>query len=245
MNSASRQIKVFQQEKDLHDFVVDKWIELGQKTIFLQVGSHTGLTVGPDGATAQCMEDFAIMRVLPNLIVLSPIDAIEAKKATRAMAEINGPVYMRVGRAPFPIITKESDPFEIGKANVMRQGTDVTIIANGLMVSESLKAAEALAGEGINAKVINMHTIKPIDEEIIIKSARETKALVTVEEHQVNGGLGSAVAEVLAKHQPAPMEMVAMQDKFGESGTPAELLAKYQLNQTGIANAVRKVLKRK
>lgn len=209
------------------------------------IGSHAGLTVGEDGATAQCLEDFAITRVLPNLTVFSPVDFIEAKKATYKMAEICGPVYMRLARAPFPIITKESDPFEPGKANLMRPGKDVTIIATGLMVSESLKAAEMLKSDGIDARVFNFHTIKPIDKETIIKSAQETGAIVTAEEHQINGGLGSAVAEVLTQNHPVPQEMVAVQDTFGESGDVEGLLKKYHLKDVDIAEAVRKVLKRK
>lgn len=209
------------------------------------VGSHAGLTVGEDGATAQCLEDFAITRVLPNLTVLSPADAIETKKATKAMADFSGPVYMRIGRYPYPVITKESDPFMIGKANVMREGKDATIISCGLMVSEALKAAEALAGEGIQARVINMHTIKPIDTEIIIQAAKETGAIVTAEEHQINGGLGSAVAEVLIRNIPVPLEMVAVKDTFGESGTPEELLEKYHLKDVDIINSGKRVIQRK
>jgi transketolase len=209
------------------------------------VGSHAGLTVGEDGATAQCLEDFAITRVLPNLTVLSPADAIETKKATKAMADFSGPVYMRIGRYPYPVITKESDPFMIGKANVMREGKDATIIACGLMVSEALKAAEALAGEGIQARVINMHTIKPIDTDIIIKAAKETGVIVTAEEHQINGGLGSAVAEVLIRNIPVPLEMVAVKDTFGESGTPEELLKKYHLKDVDIVLSVKRVIQRK
>lgn len=209
------------------------------------VGSHVGLTVGEDGATAQCLEDLAITRVLPNLVVLSPADAVETKKATKAMAKIAGPVYMRVGRYPYPVITKESDPFTIGKANVMRQGKDVTIIACGIMVSEALKAADSLAGEGIESKVINMHTIKPLDADAIIQSARDTGGIVTAEEHQINGGLGSAVAEVLVRNHPVPMEMVAVRDTFGESGKPEELLKKYGLTDTDIVNAAINVIKRK
>jgi len=209
------------------------------------VGSHAGLTVGEDGATAQCLEDFAITRVLPNLTVLSPADAVETKKATRAMADLPGPVYMRIGRYPYPVITKESDPFMIGRANVMREGRDVTIIACGLMVSESLRAADVLAGEGIQARVINMHTIKPIDTDIILRAAKETGAIVTAEEHQVNGGLGSAVAEVLVRNIPVPLEMVAVQDSFGESGTPEELLEKYHLKDVDIVHSVKRVIQRK
>lgn len=209
------------------------------------IGSHAGLTVGEDGATAQCLEDFAITRVLPNLTVFSPVDFVEAKKATYKMAEICGPVYMRLARGPFPIITKESDPFEPGKANLAREGKDATIIATGLMVSESLKAADMLKNEGIDVRVFNFHTIKPIDKEIIIKSAQETGAIVTAEEHQINGGLGSAVAEVLTQNHPAPQEMVAVRDTFGESGDAEGLLRKYHLKDIDIAEAIRKVLKRK
>jgi transketolase len=209
------------------------------------IGSHAGLTVGEDGATAQCLEDLAITRVLPNLIVVCPVDSAETKKATRKIAEICGPVYMRLGRAPFPIITQESDPFEIGKGNIMREGEDVTIIACGLMVSESLKAADALAQQRTEARVVNMHTIKPLDADLIIQSARKTKAVVTAEEHQINGGLGSAVAEVLGRSFPVPLEMVAVRDTFGESGDPEGLLRKYHLKGTDIVKATKRVLKRK
>ena len=209
------------------------------------IGSHGGLSVGEDGATAQCLEDFAIIRVLPNIKIICPVDAIEAKKATRAIANYIGPIYMRLGRPPFPILTKESDEFIIGRANVIRQGNDATLIACGLMVSEALKAAEMLIKDNINIRVINMHTIKPIDEQAVISSARETGAIVTAEEHQINGGLGSAVAEVLARNFPAPLEMIAVNDTFGESGKPEELLKKYHLKDVDIADAVKKVIIRK
>lgn len=209
------------------------------------IGSHAGLTVGEDGATAQCLEDFAITRVLPGIIVLSPVDAVETKKATGAIADICGPVYMRLGRAPFPIITKEADSFVIGKGNVLREGGEVTIVGTGIMVSEALKASDVLSAEGIEARVVNIHTIKPIDEDLIIKSARETKAIVTAEEHQINGGLGSVVAEVVSRNHPVPIEMVAVQDTFGESGDPEGLLKKYHLKDADIVNAVKMVLKRK
>lgn len=209
------------------------------------IGSHAGLTVGEDGATAQCLEDFAITRVLPGIIVLSPVDAVETKKATRAIADICGPVYMRLGRAPFPIITKEADPFVIGKGNVLREGKDVTIIATGIMVSEALKASDLLTAQGIDSRVVNIHTIKPIDENLIIKSAQETGVIVTAEEHQINGGLGGAVAEVLSRNYPIPIEMVAVQDTFGESGDPEGLLKKYHLKDADIVAAVKKVLQRK
>jgi len=207
--------------------------------------SHAGVTVGEDGASAQCLEDFALMRVLPNMKVVCPVDSIEAVKATRIFAEEQGPMYMRTSRAPLPVITKESDPFEIGKANVMREGDDVTIIGCGILVWEALQAADVLKKEGIEARVINMHTIKPIDAKIIIESAKKTGAIVTAEEHQIFGGLGSAVAEVLVQHHPVPLEMVAVNDSFGESGSPEQLLAKYHLKSVDIIEAARKVVKRK
>ena len=209
------------------------------------VCSHAGLTVGEDGATAQCLEDFAITRVLPNILVLCPVDFIEVKKATRLITEHVGPVYMRTGRAPFPIITKESDPFIIGKANVLREGKDVTLIGCGLMVYESLEAAKLLKMENIEARVVNMHTLKPIDEKTIIESAKKTGALVTAEEHQIHGGLGSAVAEVLARRYPVPVEMVAVDDTFGESGDPEGLLKKYHLKDKDIVQAAIRAIKRK
>ena len=209
------------------------------------IGSHGGITVGPDGATAQCLEDFAIIRVLPNIIVICPADALEAKKATRAMANHQGPAYMRTARGAVPLITKESDPFTIGKANVMREGKDLSIIACGLMVSEALKAAELLREDNLGARVINMHTLKPVDRDIISKCAEETGAIVTAEEHQVNGGLGSAVAEVLVRNMPVPLEMVAVNDTFGESGSAEELLRKYHLKDRDIAAAAKKAVSRK
>ena len=209
------------------------------------VASHAGVTVGEDGASAQCLEDLAIMRVLPNMKVICPVDYIEAKKATRAIIAEKGPMYLRVSRAPLPVITKESDPFVIGKANVVREGKDVTIIACGVMVSEALRAAEELAKENIQARVINMHTIKPIDQDAIIKAAKETGAVVTAEEHQIFGGLGSAVAEVLAQHSPVPVEMVAMHDSFGESGKPEQLLEYFGLKDKNIVEAVKRILERK
>ncbi len=209
------------------------------------VCSHGGVTVGEDGASAQCLEDFAIMRVLPNMKVICPADVLEAKKATRAITDTSGPFYMRTSRAPLPIITKPEDPFVVGKANVLRKGKDVTVIACGVMVSEALSAAEQLAREGISVKVVNMHTIKPIDIEVLVSSVKETGAVVTAEEHQINGGLGSAVAEVMAQHAVAPMEMVAVKDSFGESGTPAQLQAHYGLKDVNIIAAVKKVIGRK
>ncbi|MFA5088682.1 MAG: transketolase family protein [Candidatus Omnitrophota bacterium] len=209
------------------------------------VCSHAGVTVGEDGASAQCLEDFALMRVLPTMSVICPVDTLEARKATRAIVTHPGPVYMRTSRAPFPVITQESDPFIIGQANVLREGNDVTIIACGLMVYEALQAADILQKENIEARVVNMHTIKPIDKKAIIDSAKQTKAIVTAEEHQVFGGLGSAVAEVVTQGFPVPMEMVAVQDTFGETGSPQQLLEKFHLKAVDIAAAVRKVIKRK
>ncbi len=207
--------------------------------------SHAGITVGEDGASAQCLEDLALMRVLPNMKVVCPMDTIEARKATRLFAEEKGPMYLRTSRNPLPILTTEKDPFIIGKANCMREGKDVTLIGCGLMVYESLQAAELLKKEGIEARVINMHTIKPIDEEMIVKCAKETGAIVTSEEHQINGGLGSAVAEVLARKHPAPMEMLAIMDRFGETGSPDELLKAYHLKDVDIALAAKRAIKRK
>ncbi len=209
------------------------------------VCSHGGVTVGEDGASAQCLEDFAIMRVLPNMKVICPMDYIEAKKATRAITDTFGPFYMRTSRAPLPVLTNEQTPFVIGKANVMRPGRDVTIIACGVMVAESLSAAEQLKAQGIDARVINMHTIKPIDVQAIIAASKETGAIVTAEEHQINGGLGSAVAEVLAQQAPCPVEMVGVKDSFGESGTPAQLMAHFGIKDVDVVAAVKKVIARK
>ncbi len=209
------------------------------------VCSHGGVTVGEDGASAQCLEDFAIMRVLPNMRVVCPADVHEAARATEEMVKINGPFYMRTSRAPVEVITKDSDPFVIGKAKVLKNGDDATIIACGVMVAEALKAAAALAEEGIHAGVVNMHTIKPIDEAVILKAAEDTGAIVTAEEHQMFGGLGSAVAEVLARKHPVPQEMVAVADSFGQTGSPEELMKHYHLTSSDIEAAVRRVLKRK
>ncbi|HQP11105.1 MAG TPA: transketolase C-terminal domain-containing protein, partial [Candidatus Omnitrophota bacterium] len=209
------------------------------------VCSHAGVTVGEDGASAQCLEDLALMRILPNLKVVCPVDVTEARKATRCFVEQAGPMYMRTSRAAFPVITKDDDPFIIGKANVLREGTDATIIACGIEVSEGLKAAEILKGENIDVRVVNMHTIKPIDEPCIIQCAKETGAIVTAEEHQIAGGLGSAVAEVVVRQCPVPMEMIGVHDEFGQTGKPEELLKFYHLKDVDIAEAVRKAIKKK
>jgi len=209
------------------------------------VCSHAGVTVGEDGASAQCLEDLGIMRVLPHMKVVCPVDSIQAAKATRLMAQEEGAFYMRTSRAPFPLLTEETTPFAFGRAEVMREGKDVTLIGCGLMVHESLQAAEMLKSEGIDARVINMHTIKPLDVEAIQKAAQETGAIVTAEEHQLYGGLGSAVAEALVQSVPVPMEMVAVRDKFGVSGKPDQLLEYFHLKDVDIAAAAKKVIKRK
>ena len=208
-------------------------------------GAHAGISVGPDGATHQALEDVALMRVLPNMTVIVPCDAEETRKATLAMAERQGPCFVRFGREAVPVVTDESTPFEIGKARLCREGSDVTVFANGAMVFEAQNAADALAKEGVSVRVYDLHTVKPLDEEAVLKAAEETGCIVTAEEHQVNGGMGSTVAEFLAKHCPVPMEFVGMQDSFGESGDPQELMDKYGLNQKTIEEKIRKVLARK
>ena len=208
-------------------------------------GSHSGLMVGPDGATHQALEEISIMRCLPNMTVLVPCDLTETKKATIAAADYNGPVYIRYGRENIPIITDDKTPFEIGKAVQMKGGKDVCIMACGSMVYESLMAAEILEKEGIKARVLNIHTIKPIDKKAIIDAAKDCGAIVTAEEHQIFGGFGSAVAEVVVANCPVPMEFVGVNDTFGESGKPADLIVKYGLKDVNIVEAVKKVLKRK
>ncbi len=207
-------------------------------------GAHGGISVGPDGATHQALEEITIMRVIPNMTVLVPTDYYETKKAVLAAAKINGPVYIRFGREKVPVVTDENTPFEIGKANIMKEGTDVTIVACGPMVAESLDAAEVLAKENINAEVINLHTIKPLDKETIIASVKKTKHLVTAEEHQVAGGMGSAILEVLAQEYPVPAEMVGIDDTFGESGKPRELMEKYGITSKEIIEKTKSVLNR-
>ncbi|MFP4473018.1 MAG: transketolase family protein [Candidatus Omnitrophota bacterium] len=209
------------------------------------VCSHGGVTVGEDGASAQCLEDFAIMRVLPNMRVICPADAVEAAQATRFMAATEGPFYMRTSRAPFPVITRQDGDFEFGKARVMRDGSDVTIIACGIMVSEALNAADILAKGGIEARVLNMHTLKPLDREAILSAAKETGAVVTAEEHQIHGGLGSAVAEILVQHCPVPQEMIAVDDMFGQTGSPDQLMAHFHLKDVDIVTAAKKAVERK
>ncbi len=206
--------------------------------------SHAGITVGEDGATHQSVEDIALVRAVPNLTVFVPADAVETKKAVMAAAEIKGPVYIRLGRAAVPVLHGEDFVFEPGKAVVMREGGDAAIIAAGVMVAEALAAAEELSREGISVRVLNIHTIKPLDKEAIISAAKETGAIVTAEEHSVIGGLGSAVAETVGEHYPVPVFRVGIPDVFGESGKPGELMEKYGLKARHLAAAVRKAIRR-
>ena len=207
--------------------------------------THCGITVGEDGASHQALEDMAIMRSIPNMTVLCPADAYEAFAATKALAEYDGPAYMRMGRADFPVITEEGAPFVIGKARVMREGTDVTLIGCGQMTALCLKAADMLEADGISAEVFNISTIKPLDSAAVVASVSKTGCCVTAEEHSIIGGLGSAVAEALADSCPAPLERVGTMDTFGESGKPAELMAKYGLTAEHIADSARKSVSRK
>lgn len=207
--------------------------------------THAGLTVGEDGATHQSIEDLAIMRSLPNMVVLCPSDGIEAMAAVNAAAEYKGPVYIRLGRPGLPIVFDEEYTFEIGKAIQMTEGTDVTLVATGIMLFEALKAKDILAEEGISARVINMPTIKPLDAEAILKAAEETGAIVTAEEHSIIGGLGSAVAEVIVENTLVPVERVGVMDTFGESGTPDALLEKYGLTAQNIVAKAKAVIERK
>lgn len=207
--------------------------------------THCGITVGEDGASHQALEDIAIMRDLPNMTVLCPADAYEAYNATKALVDFQGPVYMRMGRADFPVITGEDDPFVIGKARLMREGSDVTLIGCGQMTALCLEAADKLAEEGVSAEVLNISTIKPFDAEAVVRSVSKTGCCVTAEEHSIIGGLGSAVAETLAENRPAPLERVGTRDTFGESGKPADLMVKYGLTSAAVADAARKCISRK
>ena len=200
--------------------------------------THAGLTVGEDGGSHQAIEDLALMRSIPGMVVLNPSDAVSTDKLLRQMAQIQGPVYMRLGRAAVPVVYDEDSNIQIGKGNCVREGSDVTVIATGVMLDEAIKAAEQLAEQGVSVRVIDMHTIKPIDREIIVKAAKETKGIVTAEEHSVIGGLGSAVAEVLSQEHPARMKILGVQDSFGESGKPGELMEKYGLTAKHIVEAV-------
>lgn len=208
-------------------------------------GAHAGISVGPDGATHQALEDISLMRVQPNMTVLVPCDAIEAQKATVAAALRSGPVYLRFGREKSPVFTTDKTPFEIGKAIILRNGKDITIVGCGMLLYNALLAAEELSKEGIEATVINSHTIKPLDVTTIINSVKETKVVVTVEEHQVAGGLGSAIAEALSQHFPVPQEFIGVHDRFGESGEPDELVEAFGMGVKDIKAAAMRVIKRK
>ena len=214
---------------------------VGYPKLNVKIGAtHAGISVGEDGATHQCNEDVALMRTIPGMIVINPSDDVEARAAVQAAYEHQGPVYMRFGRLAVPVINDRPDyKFELGKGIVLREGKDLTIIANGLCVAPALEAAEKLAADGIDAKVINIHTIKPIDEELVVASATKTKKVVTVEEHSVIGGLGSAVAEVLCEKAPTKMMRIGVNDRFGESGPAVELIHKYELDAEGIYKKVK------
>lgn len=207
--------------------------------------SHAGLTLGEDGATHQILEDIGLMKMLPNMTVINTCDFNQTKSATIAIAEHNGPVYLRFGRPKVPVFIPENEPFIIGKALKLIEGNDVTIVATGHLVWEAVKACEVLENRGISADVLNIHSIKPLDEKAILDSVVKTKCVVTAEEHQVFGGLGESVARVLSMHNPSPIEMVAVQDSFGESGTPDQLMEKYGLKDVNIIEAVERVIARK
>ncbi len=207
--------------------------------------SHAGLTLGEDGATHQIMEDIGLMKMLPGMVVINPCDYNQTKAATIAIADYVGPVYLRFGRPKVPNFTPEDQKFEIGKAVLLNEGSDVTIIATGHLVWKAIEAAEILEQKGISSEIINIHTIKPLDTEAVLSSVSKTKAVVTAEEHMMNGGLGDSIAQLLSRKLPAPIEMVAVDDKFGESGKPEELLTKYGIDTDNIVSAVESVLKRK
>ena len=218
---------------------------IGYPHLNVKIGAtHAGISVGEDGATHQCNEDIALMRTIPGMVILNPADDVEAKACVKAAYEYNGPVYLRFGRLAVPVINDRPDyKFELGKGVVLREGKDVTIVATGLCVSSALEAAEKLAADGIDAKIINIHTIKPLDEELIVAAAKETGKVVTVEEHSVIGGLGSAVCDALAEKCPVPVKKIGVQDVFGESGPAAALLAKYKLDGEGVYEQVREFCK--
>jgi len=208
-------------------------------------GAHGGISVGPDGATHQAMEEISIIRSIPNMSMIVPCDFWETYKATKAAAQHVGPVYLRFGREDVPVVTDEHTPFTFGKGEVFAEGTDLTIIACGVMVYEALRAREALATRGLSARVVNLHTVKPLDRELIVRCAKETGAIVTAEEHQVHGGLGGAVAEVVVQSTPVPMELVAVHDRFGQSGKPSELMDAFGLRAKDIVAAADRALARK
>ena len=217
---------------------------IGYPKINVKIGAtHAGISVGEDGATHQCNEDIALMRTIPNMIVINPADDVEARAAVRAAYEHVGPVYLRFGRLAAPVINDNPEyKFELGKGVTLREGKDITIVATGLEVGFALEAAKMLEKDGIDARIINIHTVKPIDEDILVKAAKETKKLFTVEEHSIIGGLGSAVCDVLCEKYPAPVYKIGIRDKFGESGPAVELLHKYQLDAEGIYQQIKENL---
>ena len=207
--------------------------------------SHAGVTLGEDGATHQVLEDIGMMKMLPNMVVINPCDYNQTKAATIAIADYDGPVYLRFGRPKVPNFTPDNQTFEIGKAISLQKGTDITIVATGHLVWEALEAARNLINEGISVEVINIHTIKPLDEKAILNSVSKTKCIVTAEEHMLNGGLGDSIAQLLSRNNPTPLEMVGVNDSFGESGSPMKLLEKYGLDAKAIVAATKKVITRK
>lgn len=207
--------------------------------------SHAGLTLGEDGATHQILEDIGMMKMLPNMTVINPCDYTQTKQATKAIADYEGAVYLRFGRPKVPVFLTEDTPFEIGKALLLQEGTDVSIFATGHLVWKALQASEILSQKGISSEVINIHTIKPLDEEAILNSVTKTKCVISAEEHQRNGGLGDSIAQLLMQRNPVPMEMVAVNDRFGESGKPEDLLEKYGLSEIDIVEATLRVIERK
>lgn len=207
--------------------------------------SHAGLTLGEDGATHQILEDIGLMKMLPNMCVINPCDYNQTKAATIAIAEYHGPVYLRFGRPSVPVFIPIDQKFEIGKALTLQEGTDVSIFASGHLVWKAIEALEILAAKGISAEIINIHTIKPLDTEAILKSVLKTRCVVSAEEHQMNGGLGDSIAQLLSRHMPTPQEFVAVNDSFGESGTPEQLMKKYGLEAVNIVEAAMKVIARK
>ncbi|WP_019227618.1 transketolase family protein [Sedimentibacter sp. B4] len=232
-------------------FAAGRAFEIIRNTVaypFLNVkiaATHAGLTVGEDGASHQAIEDISLMRSIPNMTVINPADCIEAEQAVLKAAEYVGPVYIRLGRMAVEDVYDSSYQFEIGKGVELKNGSDVTIIATGIMVQKALKAAESLKAQGIDARVINIHTIKPIDKEIIIKAAKETRAIVTAEEHSIIGGLGSAVLEVLSDTCPVPVRRIGVMDTFGESGKPEDLMEKYMLTEKNIEDSCKEIIKMK
>lgn len=209
------------------------------------VATHSGVSVGPDGASHQCIEDISLMKTIPTMTVIEPCDAVETRNAILAAVTYKGPMYIRLGRAAVPVITKKEDPYTVGKASILRNGKDVAIVACGALVANSLTAADMLSKEGIEATVVNMHTIKPMDQEILVRVAQQTNAVVTAEQHVLDGGLGSAVATVLTRNYPVPVEMIGIDNRFGQSGEPDILFKEYHLTPEDIVLAAKRAIHRK